>query len=75
VLLIQADLVTLNTFRRLITQYFDMLREIGAGNKCLFLPHSPAGMNDISEQIRNAFLQEVVRSRSNWLIRESGDLI
>ena len=58
-MLIQADLVTLNPFRRLITQYFDMLRDIGAGNKCstLFLPHSPAGMNDISEQIRNAFLQ------------------
>jgi len=43
----------------LITQYFDMLRDIGSSNKAstLFLPHSPAGLGDISSQIRDAFLQ------------------
>ncbi|GAX77666.1 hypothetical protein CEUSTIGMA_g5109.t1 [Chlamydomonas eustigma] len=43
----------------LITQYFDMLRDIGSSNKAstLFLPHSPAGLGDISTQIRDAFLQ------------------
>ena len=43
----------------LITQYFDTLREIGATNKTstLFLPHNPAGMGEISSQIRSAFLQ------------------
>ncbi|KAG1653984.1 hypothetical protein FOA52_007177 [Chlamydomonas sp. UWO 241] len=43
----------------LITQYFDMLRDVGGSNKnsTLFLPHSPAGITDVSSQIRNAFLQ------------------
>lgn len=43
----------------LITQYFDTLKDIGASNKSatLFLPHSPAGMAEISNQIRTAFLQ------------------
>lgn len=43
----------------LITQYFDMLRDVGSSNKSstLFLPHSPAGVADVGAQIRNSFLQ------------------
>ncbi len=37
-----------------VSQYFDMLRDVGGSNKSstLFLPHSPAGLGDISGQIR-----------------------
>lgn len=43
----------------LITQYFDMLREMGASSRAstIFLPHAPGALNDISTQIRSAFLE------------------
>jgi len=43
----------------LVTQYFDTLKDIGATNRSstLFLPHSPGGIGDITQQIRGAFLQ------------------
>lgn len=43
----------------LITQYFDMLREMGASSRSstIFLPHAPGGISDISTQIRSAFLE------------------
>jgi regulator of protease activity HflC (stomatin/prohibitin superfamily) len=42
----------------LMTQYFDTLKEIGqtSSTKTIYLPHTPAGMTEISEQIRNAIL-------------------
>ncbi|GAB4820180.1 hypothetical protein N2152v2_007226 [Parachlorella kessleri] len=42
----------------LITQYFDTLRELGQGGKAstIFLPHSPAAVNDVSSQLRTSFL-------------------
>jgi regulator of protease activity HflC (stomatin/prohibitin superfamily) len=43
----------------LITQYFDMLKEVGAHNKSstLFLPHGPGNLGDITAQLRSVFLQ------------------
>lgn len=43
----------------LITQYFDMLKDVGAHNKSstLFIPHGPGNIADISSQMRTAFLQ------------------
>jgi regulator of protease activity HflC (stomatin/prohibitin superfamily) len=40
----------------LLTQYFDTLKEIGASahSNTIMLPHSPGGMVDFFEQIRNA---------------------
>jgi regulator of protease activity HflC (stomatin/prohibitin superfamily) len=40
----------------LMTQYFDTLKEIGLSSKnnTIMIPHSPGGMGDISEQMRNA---------------------
>lgn len=40
----------------LMTQYFDTLKEVAAASKTntILVPHSPAGMTDITEQIRNA---------------------
>jgi len=43
----------------LITQYFDTLKEIGArsGASTVFIPHSPAAVANISEQVRDGFMQ------------------
>jgi regulator of protease activity HflC (stomatin/prohibitin superfamily) len=42
----------------LMTQYFDTLKEIGMSGKgsTILMPHSPGGMGDISEQMRNAII-------------------
>lgn len=42
----------------LMTQYFDTLKEIGLNgkNSTILIPHSPGGMGDISEQMRNAII-------------------
>lgn len=42
----------------LMTQYFDTLKEIGFSSKTntILIPHSPGGMGDISEQMRNAII-------------------
>ncbi|HYH75652.1 MAG TPA: SPFH domain-containing protein [Candidatus Saccharimonadales bacterium] len=42
----------------MMTQYFDTIKDIGAGSKTntILIPHSPAGMGDLSEQMRNAMI-------------------
>lgn len=42
----------------LMTQYFDTLKDVGQSSNAntILLPHSPAGMSDISEQLRNAMI-------------------
>jgi regulator of protease activity HflC (stomatin/prohibitin superfamily) len=42
----------------LMTQYFDTLKEIGvsSGSKVILMPHSPSGMTDIAEQLRQAII-------------------
>lgn len=42
----------------LMTQYFDTIKDIGLSGKSntILIPHSPAGMSDISEQMRNAII-------------------
>jgi regulator of protease activity HflC (stomatin/prohibitin superfamily) len=42
----------------LMTQYFDTLKDVGLGSNSntIMIPHSPSGMNDISEQLRNAMI-------------------
>lgn len=49
-----ADIMSLVT----ITQYFDTLKEIGASNKSstILLPHSPAGLKDIAQQIQDGVM-------------------
>ena len=43
----------------LITQYFDMLRDVGANgkNSTVFVPHQPGGITDIGNQIRSGMMQ------------------
>lgn len=50
----------------LMTQYFDMLREMGMSNRSstIFLPHAPGAMQDISSQIRNAFMEGSLAANS-----------
>jgi len=42
----------------LMTQYFDTIKDIGLSGKSntILIPHSPGGMGDISEQLRNAIV-------------------
>lgn len=42
----------------LMTQYFDTLKEVSATSKTntILIPHSPGGLTDISDQIRNAII-------------------
>jgi len=42
----------------LMTQYFDTLKDIGLSGKSntILIPHSPGGMGDISEQMRDAVI-------------------
>lgn len=43
----------------LMTQYFDMLKEIGASTRsnAILIPHSPGNMAALQDQIRNAMLE------------------
>lgn len=43
----------------LMTQYFDTLKEVGlsSNSNTIMIPHSPAGMSDIAEQLRSAMIQ------------------
>jgi regulator of protease activity HflC (stomatin/prohibitin superfamily) len=42
----------------MMTQYYDTLKEIGARDKnsTILLPHSPGGLKDITDQIRNGIM-------------------
>jgi len=53
----------------LMTQYFDTLKDIGLTGKSntILIPHSPGGMGDISEQMRNAIItaNEATKKKSS----------
>jgi hypothetical protein len=42
----------------MMTQYFDTIKDLGSSGKTntILIPHSPAGMGDLSEQMRNAMI-------------------
>jgi regulator of protease activity HflC (stomatin/prohibitin superfamily) len=42
----------------LMTQYFDTMKEIGvaAGSKVILMPHTPAGMTDIADQLTQSII-------------------
>jgi regulator of protease activity HflC (stomatin/prohibitin superfamily) len=52
-------------------QYYDTLREIGANNKSntIFLPHSPAGLNEFATQLRDSMMVGAIASKN--LAREN----
>lgn len=49
----------------MMTQYFDTIKDVSNSSKTntILIPHSPAGMNDLSEQIRNSMItaQEITK--------------
>lgn len=51
----------------LMTQYFDTLKSIGAtsNSNTILLPHTPAGVSDVAQQIRDSFItaNEVSKNR------------
>ncbi len=51
----------------MMTQYFDTLKELGLSgkNSTILIPHSPSGMGDISEQMRNAMITADQVSKSS----------
>jgi regulator of protease activity HflC (stomatin/prohibitin superfamily) len=50
----------------MMTQYFDTIKDLGNSGKSntILIPHSPSGMGDLSEQMRNAMItaNEVVKN-------------
>jgi hypothetical protein len=42
-----------------MTQYFDMLKEIGASSRtnAILIPHSPGSLTSLTEQMRNAMIE------------------
>ncbi len=51
----------------LMTQYFDTLKDVGlsSNSNTIMIPHSPAGMQDLSEQLRNAMITANEVSKSS----------
>jgi regulator of protease activity HflC (stomatin/prohibitin superfamily) len=48
----------------LMTQYFDMLKEIGASTRstAIMIPHSPGHLQSLGEQVRNAMMEASMMS-------------
>jgi regulator of protease activity HflC (stomatin/prohibitin superfamily) len=53
----------------MMTQYFDTIKDLGLSGKSntILIPHSPAGMGDLAEQMRNAMItaNEVDKTHQN----------
>lgn len=51
----------------LMTQYFDTIKDIGLSGKSntILIPHSPGGMGDINEQMRNAIITANEATKNN----------
>lgn len=53
----------------MMTQYFDTIKDIGSNSKTntILIPHSPSGMSDLSDQIRNSMItaQEVANAQKD----------
>jgi regulator of protease activity HflC (stomatin/prohibitin superfamily) len=51
----------------MVTQYLDMLKEVGSRDKAttLFIPHSPSAINDIQGQMRQGFMEANLSAASS----------
>jgi regulator of protease activity HflC (stomatin/prohibitin superfamily) len=64
-----------------LTQYMDVMKELGqgAGSTVVFVPHNPASVNDLGEQVRNALMQasaaNVGAPTSQAMVRKSRSLL
>lgn len=57
----------------LMTQYFDMLKEIGASSRtnAILIPHSPGNLSTLTEQMRNAMMEADQTVRASDTVREN----
>jgi len=57
----------------LMTQYFDMLKEIGASSRtnAILIPHSPGNLSTLTEQMRNAMMEADQTVRASDSVMES----
>ena len=54
----------------LVTQYFDMMKEVGGKSKTgntLFLPHGPHSIDQLREQLKNSFMTGGVKQKVSLL--------
>ena len=54
----------------LVTQYFDMMKEVGGNSKSgntLFLPHGPHSIDQLREQLKNSFMTGGVKQKVSLL--------
>jgi regulator of protease activity HflC (stomatin/prohibitin superfamily) len=51
----------------MVTQYLDMLKEVGCKDKAttVFIPHAPSSVNDIQGQMRQGFMEANLSAQSN----------
>ena len=51
----------------MVTQYLDMLKEVGCKDKAttLFIPHAPSAINDIQGQMRQGFMEASLGAQAN----------
>jgi regulator of protease activity HflC (stomatin/prohibitin superfamily) len=51
----------------MVTQYLDMLKEVGTKDKAttLFIPHAPSAVNDIQGQMRQGFMEAHLGAQAN----------
>jgi regulator of protease activity HflC (stomatin/prohibitin superfamily) len=60
----------------LMTQYFDMLKEIGASSRtnAILIPHSPGNLSSLTEQMRNAMMEadQTVKASDSFMAPSPG---
>ncbi len=49
----------------LLTQYFDMLKDVGQKSNTIMLPHTPGGLADLAGQIRESILASRITSAAS----------
>ncbi len=49
----------------LLTQYFDMLKDVGQRSNTIMLPHTPGGLSDLAGQIRESILAGRIASAAS----------
>jgi hypothetical protein len=59
-----------------MTQYFDMLKEIGASSRtnAILIPHSPGNLTTLTEQMRNAMIEADQTVQASGSRRESSPM-
>ena len=49
----------------MVTQYLDMLKDVGHGQTTIMIPHGPGALQDVQSQMRNGFLEANLMGAEN----------